>query len=234
VLSADGRYVAFRSAASNLVAGDTNAVQDVFVRDRQAGTTTRVSLASDGTQADALSDEPAISADGRYVAFISEATNLVAGDTNALADVFRHDTQTGTTIRVSLSTSGVQADGRSDDPALNGDGRLVAWESEATNLVAGDTNAKQDIFVRDVAPRPVTPGATDDVVPCGGDRRAAPHSTSPTRPASPSSATTAPSTRPTASSPGSRACRGWNGSAKAPSATTCAASWSTRASRPTR
>ncbi len=151
VLSADGRFVAFRSAASNLVAGDTNGLPDVFVRDRQAGTTSRISVASDGSQADALSDEPAISDDGRYVVFISAATNLVADDTNGLADVFRHDTPTGSTIRVSVSTSGAQADGASDDPALNGDGNLVAWESTATNLVAGDTNAKQDIFVRDIA-----------------------------------------------------------------------------------
>jgi Tol biopolymer transport system component len=94
-LSADGRYVAFMSFASNLVTGDNNQTADVFVRDRQTGITERVSVATDGTQGDGISVEPSISADGRYVAFMSEATTLVPGDINAARDVFVHDRQPG-------------------------------------------------------------------------------------------------------------------------------------------
>jgi Tol biopolymer transport system component len=90
VLSADGRFVAFSSNASNLVPGDTNGANDVFIRDRQAGTTKRVSIKTDSGQANDSSGEPALSADGRFVAFTSHATNLVPGDTNGWADVFVH------------------------------------------------------------------------------------------------------------------------------------------------
>src|SRR5437016_61982 len=102
-LSADGRFVAFDSAATNLVAGDTNGTTDVFVHDRQTGMTERVSVASDGTQGNNASSYPALSADGRFVAFDSDATNLVAGDTNGATDVFVHDRQTGATERVSAA-----------------------------------------------------------------------------------------------------------------------------------
>src|SRR5439155_23930792 len=105
-LSADGRFVAFHSAATNLVAGDTNATNDVFVHDRQTGITERVSVASDGTQGNKASSYPALSADGRFVAFDSDATNLVAGDTNGTTDVFVHDRQTGTAQRVSVGSGG--------------------------------------------------------------------------------------------------------------------------------
>ncbi|HEY7500088.1 MAG TPA: hypothetical protein VH740_16320 [Vicinamibacterales bacterium] len=150
-ISADGRYVAFVSAATNLVAGDTNGATDVFVRDRQTSTTTRVSVATGGIQATGgFSNVPVISADGRFVAFFSGATNLVAGDTNGLQDVFLHDRQTGTTTRVNVATGGAQATGgASSAPAISGDGRFVIFSSTATNLVAGDTNAASDIFVRD-------------------------------------------------------------------------------------
>jgi len=141
-ISADGRYVAFVSWASNLVAGDTNWQSDVFVRDRVTGATTRVSVASDGTQANGLNRTPMISADGRYVAFPSEASNLVAGDTNGKPDVFVRDRVTGATTRVSVTNAGSQANGNSGRPAINADGRYVAFESDASNLVAGDTNAK--------------------------------------------------------------------------------------------
>jgi Mg-chelatase subunit ChlD len=149
LISADGRFVAFRSSATNLVSGDTNGQPDVFVRDRQTTTTTRVSVATGGGQATGgVSDDPAISDDGRYVAFQSDATNVVAGDTNAKTDIFRHDRQTNTTIRVSVGTAGAQSNGVSTDPALSGDGSRVVWESIATNLVIGDTNGKEDVFVR--------------------------------------------------------------------------------------
>ena len=148
-LSADGRFVAFRSAATNLVAGDTNGATDVFVHDRQGGTTERVSVASDGTESNAASLSSALSEDGRFVAFHSAATNLVAGDTNGATDVFVHDRQTGTTERVSVASDETQGDSASTYPALSGDGRFVAFDSAATNLVAGDTNGATDVFVHD-------------------------------------------------------------------------------------
>jgi Tol biopolymer transport system component len=148
-ISADGRYVAFMSWASNLVNGDTNNLPDIFVRDLQTNQTTRVSVASDGTQANNFSFEPSISADGRYVAFMSWADNLVSGDTNGDWDIFVHDRQTGATTRVSVATGGGQAVGRSHNPSISADGRYVAFASSASNLVSGDTNNHPDIFVHD-------------------------------------------------------------------------------------
>src|SRR5437762_758323 len=158
-LSADGRFVAFDSAATDLVAGDTNGVSDVFVHDRQTGTTERVSVASGGAQGNGSSGligfafPPALSADGRFVAFVSAATDLVAGDTNGVSDVFVHDRQTGTTERVSVASGGAQGNGNSGGffavPALSAAGRFVAFQSAATNLVAGDTNGTTDVFVHD-------------------------------------------------------------------------------------
>jgi Tol biopolymer transport system component len=159
----DGRWVVFESMASNLVAGDTNGFNDIFVHDRDSdanGTfdqgpgltsTVRVSLDSSGGEADAPSYEPAISADGRYVVFSSAATNLVAGDGNGAADIFRRDLQTGTTIRISVSSAGAQADGGSYHPRISADGNVVAFMSTATNLVPGDTNGFMDVFVRNVS-----------------------------------------------------------------------------------
>ena len=148
-ISADGRYVTFRSDATNLVPGDTNEATDIFVRDRQTGTTRRVSVSSGGAQGNAGSFIPALSADGRFVAFKSFATNLVPGDTNGMEDTFVHDRQTGTTRRVSVGAGGVQGNGHSLNPAISADGRYVAFESDATNLVPGDTNEATDVFVRD-------------------------------------------------------------------------------------
>ncbi len=149
VVSTDGRYVAFDSLASNLVAGDTNGTGDVFVRDRVTGTTTRVSVATDGTQANLDSQGAAISADGRFVAFRSGASDLVAGDTNGRWDVFVHDRVTGATTRVSVATDGTQASLDSYGSSISADGRYVAFGSEASNLVAGDTNGQWDVFVHD-------------------------------------------------------------------------------------
>jgi len=142
-ISASGRYIAFSSSATNLVAGTTGGV---FVRDRVAGTTTLVSVATSGAKA--VGGEPAISADGRYVAFISEASNLVAGDTNERPDVFVRDRVRGTTTRVSVATRGAQANQRSSEPAISANGRYVAFSSDASNLVRGDTNGSSDVFVR--------------------------------------------------------------------------------------
>jgi Tol biopolymer transport system component len=151
-ISADGRYVAFISNSTNLVAGDDAtdfSVNDIFVRDRVAGTTTRVSVSTAGVEANAGSDEPRISANGRYVTFSSSASNLVENDTNGVTDVFVHDRFAGTTTRVSVSTAGVQGGGFSFSPSISGDGRYVAFISAASNLVAGDTNNAPDVFLHD-------------------------------------------------------------------------------------
>jgi WD40-like Beta Propeller Repeat len=150
-VSADGRYIAFTSEASNLVAGDTNRQADVFWRDRVTGTTTRVSVGPGGRQANGDSHRAAVSADGRYVAFESYATNLVDGDTNNNSDVFVHDLTAGTTTRISVGSAGQQAHGASYEPAVSADGRYIAFSSFAPNLVIGDTNGSGDVFVHDLA-----------------------------------------------------------------------------------
>lgn len=148
-INADGRYVAFTSSASNLVAGDANGFDDVFLRDLDTGTTTRVSAGSGG-EANNNSGSPDIDGMGRYVIFDSAASNLVTGDTNNGFDIFRRDLVMGSTIRLSVSSSGVEANGPSYHPSISSDGRYVAFSSDAYNLVANDTNAQTDIFVRDV------------------------------------------------------------------------------------
>jgi Tol biopolymer transport system component len=148
-ISADGRYVAFYSDASNLVPGDTNGARDVFLRDLQTGETTRVSVSSSGAEANGDSFAPALSADGRYVAFSSAASNLVDGDTNDANDIFIRDRQANTTTRVSVGFDGSQANGGSDQPSLSGDGRLAAFTSVASNIVSGDVNNLRDAFVYD-------------------------------------------------------------------------------------
>lgn len=148
-VSADATRVAFWSLASNLVVNDTNGVDDVFVRDRTAGTTRRVSVSSSGEQGNGSSNRPALSVDGGLVAFHSDATNLVTGDTNDKSDVFVHNLATATTERVSLSSTGAQGNWDSSNPSISADGRLVAFESQASTLVFGDFNGIADIFVRD-------------------------------------------------------------------------------------
>jgi len=150
-VSADGRYVAFGSGASNLVSADTNAFPDVFLRDCSRGETTRVSVASDGTQGNERSVFPSLSADGRYVAFHSWASNLVSGDNNETWDVFLHDCLTGETTLVSVASDGTQGNGSSasGSASLSADGRYVAFDSSATNLVSGDSNGWPDIFLHD-------------------------------------------------------------------------------------
>ena len=148
-ISADGRFVAFVSPSDNLVAGDTNGWQDIFVHDRHTGVTERVSVDSNGVEADRFSFDPSLSADGRFVCFRSAARNLVSGATNNMDDIFVHDRLTGATERVSVDSSGAQANNGSTQAAISANGRYVAIESYASNLVAGDTNGTFDIFVHD-------------------------------------------------------------------------------------
>lgn len=146
-ISADGRYVTFFSQASNFFGGDTNALADIYIRDRQAGTTQLVSVSQTGGVGNAFSQTPTISADGRFVAFISEASNLVPNDTNNSWDIFVRDMQAGTTQRISMGHNGDQANYGSSDPSVSADGRSILFYSQADNLVVGDQNGNQDAFV---------------------------------------------------------------------------------------
>jgi Tol biopolymer transport system component len=160
-ISSDGRYVAFVSGATDLVLGDTNGLADVFVRDRQAGVTTRVSEGN-GVQPNGGSQDPKISGDGRYVVFVSTASNLVPGDTNGSADVFLRDRLAGVTTRVTVAATGAQANGASSVPVISADGRHVAFASAASNLATGSTGG--GLFVKALELGTVTriPGGFDD------------------------------------------------------------------------
>jgi Tol biopolymer transport system component len=148
-ISSDGRYVAFESQADNLVAGDILGFDDIFVRDRQTPTTTRVSVDSNGAEGSGHSYSPSISGDGRYVAFESNANDLVTGDTNPLSDIFVHELPGGPTTLVSVDSFDAQdVPSSSFSPSISADGRYVAFDSNAI-LVADDTNGTVDIFVRD-------------------------------------------------------------------------------------
>ncbi|MCB1099875.1 MAG: cadherin-like beta sandwich domain-containing protein [Verrucomicrobiae bacterium] len=154
-LSADCRFVAFSSQASNLVAGDTNNQEDIFVFDRTTKTVERVSVSIDGAQGNAASFNPSISGDGRYVVFESEASNLVTGDTNGQndkskgSDIFVFDRTTRMIERVSLRDDGGQSNQASRSPSISADGRYVAFQSGANNLIAGFRNGQTNVYVRD-------------------------------------------------------------------------------------
>jgi TolB protein len=146
--------VSFTSGASNLVGADTNGVSDVFLRDRAARTTQRVSVRSDSAQANGASSESSISGNARFVVFQSLASALVPGDANARTDIFVHDRATGATTRVSVSSGGAEANGNSllgEQLGISADGRFVAFASGAGNLVPDDGNGMSDVFVRDRA-----------------------------------------------------------------------------------
>jgi Tol biopolymer transport system component len=149
-ISADGRYVAFASAASTLVAGDTNGMEDVFVYDRVARTTERVSVSWLGAEGNGASYGPAISADGRSIAFTSAASNLTPGEGNEEIDIFVRDRIDRTTVLVSAGPQGAMGDGSSVAPSISADGRYVAFESDAATLVSDDRNGTGDVFIRDV------------------------------------------------------------------------------------
>ncbi|MFN8138726.1 MAG: hypothetical protein U0R49_02890 [Fimbriimonadales bacterium] len=148
-ISGDERFVSFYSEGTNLVPGDSNGVGDVFVRDLLSNSTERISIGQDGVEADAGSDHSCISENGRYIAFRSRGTNLVDGDTNGWDDIFMRDRLRGVTIRVSESSRGEQANLYSGRPSITSDGRYVCFQSYASNLVDGDTNRTQDVFVHD-------------------------------------------------------------------------------------
>jgi len=148
-ITPDGRVVAFGSDAPNLVTGDTNGYRDIFVHDRRSGETRRVSVDSAGREGSRWSDSPSISADGRFVAFMSDAEDLVPRDLNGREDVFVHDLPAARTTRVNVDSSGAQANNRSDLASISADGRYVAFDSEASNLVPHDTNGRYDVFVHD-------------------------------------------------------------------------------------
>lgn len=149
-VSDDGRYVVFSSLADNLVAGDLNGASDVFLRDLELDSTVRISVHKDtGGDVTGSSENPAISADGRYVLFNSDAADLVAGDSNGVFDVFLFDTQTGMMERISVAADGGEPNGTSTRPSISADGRYVAFSSSASNLVSGGANTNVDIYVRD-------------------------------------------------------------------------------------
>ncbi len=155
--SADGRFVAFDSDSATLVPGDTNGVRDIFLFDRATGVTSRITKGIDGEEANGESQRPTLSHDARHIAFWSEAANLVPHDDNELPDAFVFDRRDGTTVRVSVDSSGSEADGTSVRPVISGDGNAVAFESTARDLLPGDilgrptdTNKVRDIFVRDI------------------------------------------------------------------------------------
>lgn len=149
-VSPNGRFVVFSSDAANLVPNDTNNSADVFLRDNQLNTTERVSLGTAGVQGDAGGFQGLVSADGRYVAFSSDSTNLVVSDTNASTDVFLRDRQLATTTRVSVRTAGGQSDGASFLQSMTPDATLIVFASDATNLIGTvDQNFSTDIYLRD-------------------------------------------------------------------------------------
>lgn len=145
-ISANGRFVAFDSVASNLVQNDTNGVSDVFVKDLMTGAVIRVSVDSNGFEGNGASGYPSISADGMTVAFESSATNLVPADTNAVTDVFVRQISLGVTTRVSVSSGGVEANSSAFNAAISGDGRVIAFTTSANNLVSGDAGVWHDVF----------------------------------------------------------------------------------------
>jgi tricorn protease-like protein len=148
-VSADGRYVAFSSGASNLVRTDTNEKQDVFIKDRKTGEITRISKANSGIQANQDCRDAVISPDGKFVVFISASTTLVEEDNNKSADVFLYDVKSRFIRRVSVTSDGQEADHGSGEPAISADGRFVAFYTHARNLDARDTNNTPDIYVHD-------------------------------------------------------------------------------------
>lgn len=165
----------FQSSASNLVTGDTNGTLDIFLRDRNAMSngTTRISVNAAGIQGDGESISPSVSSDGRYVAFSSAATNLITADANVTSDIFLYDATNGSAplARVSVNPStALEGDGSSVSPSMSSDGRYIAFSSKATNLVTGDTNGNEDIFLYDgVGPSIIRISVSSGLFQANGD-----------------------------------------------------------------
>ncbi len=172
-VSSDGRFVAFRSAASDLTSGDNNATSDVYLRDRQNNSTRLISVNTGGSASgNGYSAEPSVSADGRYVAFSSLASDLVSGDTNNASDIFVRDMTLNTTTLVSVKSTGSgPGNGLSAETFISADGRFVAFTSAASDLVAGDTNARADIFLRNLTTNTTTMVSVNSAGTAGGNQR---------------------------------------------------------------
>ena len=173
-LSANGRYLSFLSNVSGLVPGDTNASSDAYVLDRQTGQIERVSVTSAGAEAAfgvcCSEYSVVLSSNGRFVAFSSLSSDLVPNDTNIFQDIFLHDRQTGATTLVSVDSSGNLTNGNAEYPSISGNGRFIAFQSTATNLVPNDTNGFPDVFVHDAQTgQTVRVSLTHDGQPSNGD-----------------------------------------------------------------
>lgn len=183
VISSDGQYAAFESYAGNLVCENSTSRRDVFVFDQSTSLVQKISLALDGGGANGNSAQPSLSADGRYIVFESNATNLISADSNNdcdsnyddlpdnCADIFLFDRQSGQTTLVSVSTGNVQANNESMDPKISSDGRYVVFTSLADNLVSGDTNTYSDIFLRDLQTGETSLISKSSGIPADGDSR---------------------------------------------------------------
>jgi len=149
-ITPDGKYIVFASYASNLVEGDTNYSTDIFLYNNETGKIQRISVNASGVGGNGNSEDPEISANGRYITFASDADNLVPGDTNEQDDIFRYDIQTGEIEIVSITNDGQQGNKYSSAPSISGDGRFITYQSRSGQLVTGDTNDEMDIFIRDM------------------------------------------------------------------------------------
>lgn len=155
-VSGNGRYVAYSSAASNLVQDDTNERNDIFLYDSKKSTTLRISVDKFGRQGNSGSFLPDISADGRFIIYESLANNLVPKDRNQFRDIFLYDTRTGLTRLISITQSNIQGNGSSYKPSISANGRYAAFSSDASNFAANDTNNASDVFLYDIKTRIVT------------------------------------------------------------------------------
>ncbi|MCK4725784.1 MAG: PD40 domain-containing protein [Anaerolineales bacterium] len=149
-ISGNGRYVAFKSFANNLVGGDTNGFSDIFVRDRELGDTVRVSVSTNGEQGNGENGWfNSVSSNGRYVVYSSSSSTLVDEDNNELEDIFVHDLQSGKTERVTMGSDGTEPNGYSYAPFISADGKYITYTSLADNLVMGDENEYRDVFINE-------------------------------------------------------------------------------------
>ncbi|MBE0429623.1 MAG: PD40 domain-containing protein [Thermoleophilia bacterium] len=155
-MTADGRQVAFRSIASDLVPGITNDMRDIFIKDVETGDISRISVSPEGAEANAPSEDPDISADGRFVVFVTAATNLAPGTSGAVTNIVMKDRADGSVTLVSADAAGIEGNGNSDRPAISADGRYVAFNTEASNLAPDDTNGLLDVYVKDTQTGAVT------------------------------------------------------------------------------